>query len=209
MAAPPPNRAAAGAARRIALLDPARDAEAAEIAAAAARGTPKAGRSAVADARRDAETTLYGVSVGEALVAVYALRIAGLSAELALLAVGPPQRRQGHGRACLADAFARIGGRPLVVETDADALGFFRAAGFKLVGKRHPPGGSPRYRLGWHAPRPPLPDRRPLHLLPPPLHGNGAVANQGSSGQRAGVKASSDGDGTAASPGAPTPVPSG
>ncbi len=141
--------------RQIGPLDPSQDDEAAAILAAATwEGTGSAGAAALAAARHDHDTVVRGATVDGELVAVYALRLAGASAELALLAVAPPHRRHGHGRACLTDALRRAGRRPLVVETDDDALAFYTAAGFKLIGKRRHPSGTVRYRLGWHAPRP-------------------------------------------------------
>jgi hypothetical protein len=58
---------------------------------------------------------------------------------------------------CLYDALLRSGKRPVVVECDERCFPFFRAVGFKLVGKRKTADGSARYRLGWHAPRPKAP----------------------------------------------------
>jgi hypothetical protein len=47
---------------------------------------------------------------------------------------------------------ARSGRRPLVAETDEEGLGFYKACGFKMVGRRKHPSGAVRYRIGWHAP---------------------------------------------------------
>lgn len=117
-------------------------------------GTVDAGADALSAARADRETTLYALIDGGELVAVYALRRHGLSLEVPLLAVAEGRRRQGFGRACLADALRRAGKRPLVAEADDATLAFYRAVGFKLVGKRRADDGVTRYRLGWHAPRP-------------------------------------------------------
>ncbi len=134
-------------------LDPTRDAEAAAILAACTLdGTPEAGRAVLADARCDPERDIYGLAVGDTLVAVCVTRKAPLSVEITHLAVAGARRRQGYGRACLQDALRRAGKRPLVVETDEAGLGFYRACGFKLVGRRRHPSGAARYRLGWHAP---------------------------------------------------------
>jgi len=124
------------------------------LAACTAEGTAEAGRAALAAARTDPKTMLYGLVDGGELVAVYGLRKSGLSLEVTLLAVAEGRRRRGFGRACLQDALRRAGKRPLVAEMDDDALGFYRAVGFKLVGRRRHPSGTVRYRLGWHAPRP-------------------------------------------------------
>lgn len=158
-----------GAGDGIGSLDPDREPEAATIlAAATGGGSPTVGAAVLAAARRDPETEVFGrVDRGE-LVAVYTLRRAGLSMEIPLLAVAPAHRRRGHGRACLTDALARAGKRPLVAETDDGGLPFYRAVGFKLVGKRRDPSGAVRYRLGWHAPRPGLAERSPLQLFAPP-----------------------------------------
>jgi ribosomal protein S18 acetylase RimI-like enzyme len=147
--------ATAAAAVRIAPLDPGRDKVAAAIlAAATGAGTVERGRAVLAEARNDPNAAVYGLTVGDELAAVYVLRKVSLMNEIACLAVAEGHRRQGHGRACLHDALLRSGRRPLVVETDEAGLGFYKACGFKLVGKRKRPDGGVRYRLGWHAPLP-------------------------------------------------------
>jgi ribosomal protein S18 acetylase RimI-like enzyme len=146
---------AASAAVSIAALDPARDETAAAIIAAAmGEGSTERGREVVAGARNEPDSAIYGLTVNDELAAVYVLRKAKLMNEIACLAVAAGHRRQGHGRACLYDALLRSGRRPLVVETDDEAVGFYKACGFKLVGKRKRPDGTVRYRLGWHAPLP-------------------------------------------------------
>jgi len=146
---------AAPAAVSIAALDPARDEAAAAIfAAATGEGTIERGRAKIAEARSDPAASVYGLTVDDELAAVYILRKVTLMNEIACLAVGEGHRRRGHGRACLYDALLRSGRRPLVVETDDESIGFYRACGFKLVGKRKRPDGGVRYRLGWHAPLP-------------------------------------------------------
>lgn len=124
------------------------------LAAATGAGTPEAGAAVLAEARTDPHRHVYGLVVDQTLVAVYATAKRGLATEVTHLAVRQDARRQGHGRACLVDALRRAGKRPLVAETDEAGLGFYRACGFKLVGKRRHPDGAVRYRLGWHAPRP-------------------------------------------------------
>jgi ribosomal protein S18 acetylase RimI-like enzyme len=150
------NSTAGGtAAVSIAPLDPAHDEAAAVIVAAATgAGTVERGRKIIAEARSDADAAVFGLFAGEELAAVYVLRKANLMNEIACLAVDEAHRRRGHGRACLYDALLRSRRRPLVVETDDGAVGFYNACGFKLVGKRTRPDGVVRYRLGWHAPLP-------------------------------------------------------
>jgi ribosomal protein S18 acetylase RimI-like enzyme len=139
----------------IAPLEPAREEAAAAILAACTfEGTVERGRAVIAEARRDPKAEVYGLTAGGELAAVYVLRKVRLINEIASLAVAEGHRRRGHGRACLYDALLRSGRRPLVVETDDEALGFYKACGFKLVGKRKRPDGVVRYRLGWHAPSP-------------------------------------------------------
>jgi len=130
------------------------EAAAAILAAATGVGTIDGGREVINRTRSDPDSALYGLTVGDELVAVYVLRKVTLMNEIACLAVAEGHRRRGHGRACLYDALLRSGRRPLVVETDDDAFGFYKACGFKLVGKRKRSDGTVRYRLGWHAPLP-------------------------------------------------------
>jgi len=115
--------------------------------------TAAAGRTLLAALRADPETALYGLVFEETVLLVYALRRVPMSLEISHVAVAPPLRKQGLGRACLHDALARAGAKPLVAETDDAGLPFLKACGFKLFGKRRAPDGSVRYRLGAHAPR--------------------------------------------------------
>jgi GNAT superfamily N-acetyltransferase len=136
-------------------LDPEYDAEAAAIlAACAGDGSREQGSVMVHAARTDPASSLFGVFADGRLVGVYVMRRATMSNEIALLAITPEHRRRGYGRMCLHDALLRSGRRPLVVEADDAMLPFYKAVGFKLVGKRKGPDGAPRYRLGWHAPMP-------------------------------------------------------
>jgi ribosomal protein S18 acetylase RimI-like enzyme len=136
-------------------LDPARDEAAAAILATCTfEGTVEAGRAILRAARADEASEVYGLTVRGDLVAVQILKKIPMSLEVTALAVAEGHRRQGHGRACLTDALRRAGKRPLVAESDEAGLPFYKAVGFKLVGRRTGPGGTPRYRLGWHAPTP-------------------------------------------------------
>jgi ribosomal protein S18 acetylase RimI-like enzyme len=142
-------------------LDAAFDDAAAEIlAAATGAGTVERGREIVAEARGDENSALYGLFIDGELAGAYVLRRATMMNEISYLAIAEGHRRQGHGRMCLFDALLRSGKRPLVVETDEDALAFYKRVGFKMVGKRKHASGATRYRLGWHAPLP-KPDGSP------------------------------------------------
>lgn len=86
------------------------------------------------------------------MVAAYALRKDGLANDLAFIVVVPGERRRGIGRTLLQDALRRSGRRPLAAQTPEDILPFFKACGFKLVGRRVQPNGEVHFRVGWHTP---------------------------------------------------------
>ncbi len=145
----------ADSAARVAIrtLGSALDEDAAAIlAVATGAGTVQRGREVLAELRRNEAVELYGLFVGEGLVAVYALRRDTPANEITHLAVKEGERHKGYGRACLQDALRRSGARPLTVETDDDAVAFYKTCGFKIIGRRRHPSGTLRYRLGWHAP---------------------------------------------------------
>jgi ribosomal protein S18 acetylase RimI-like enzyme len=130
-----------------------RDAEAAALLAeATGEGTADAAQAALEAIRAGgADRVLGAVQQGE-LVGAYGLRRDGMANEVAIIAVAAAHRRRGIGRLLLQDALRRSGKRPLVAETDEEGLGFYKACGFKLVGRRKQPSGAFRYRVGWHAP---------------------------------------------------------
>jgi GNAT superfamily N-acetyltransferase len=86
------------------------------------------------------------------MVAAYALRKDGLANDLAFIVVLPGERRHGIGRTLLQDALRRSGRRPLAAQTPEDILPFFKACGFKLVGRCVQPDGEVHFRVGWHTP---------------------------------------------------------
>ncbi|MFM9107058.1 MAG: hypothetical protein ACKOWF_10220 [Chloroflexota bacterium] len=89
------------------------------------------------------------------LLALYVVRKNGLATDLLLIVVDQDADPELQlERLAVRDAGARIGRRPLTVETSERALDWYRGLGFKLVGKRRKPDGSVGYRLGWHAPKP-------------------------------------------------------
>ncbi len=138
-------------------LDLGLDAIAAEILAPATEvGTIEAAASLIATSRSDENAAIYGMTADDRVIAVYLTRRIPLSVEVTAIAVAPDSRGKGHGRACLQDALRRAGKLPLVVETPENSVGFFKRCGFKIVSRRLPPDGQPRFKLGWHAPRPPI-----------------------------------------------------
>jgi GNAT superfamily N-acetyltransferase len=86
------------------------------------------------------------------MVAATGLRRDGLSNDVAFLVVVPGERLRGIGRAMLHDALRRSGRRPLAAQVPEDTLPFFKACGFKLVGRRPQPDGEIQFRVGWHTP---------------------------------------------------------
>ena len=114
-------------------------------------------RPEIAGAMLDALGTLPDsqVFVGlreHAIAAAYAIRKDGLANDLPVIVVAANQRRKGIGRALLQDALRRSGRRPLAAQTPEEILPFFKACGFKLVGRRVQPSGETWFRVGWHAP---------------------------------------------------------
>jgi GNAT superfamily N-acetyltransferase len=74
-----------------------------------ALGTTETAAMAIASLRDDPDGEVYGWVDGDALIAVYGLRKAGLSFELPWLAVAPSWRGQRYGRSALVDALRRCG----------------------------------------------------------------------------------------------------
>ena len=126
-------------------------AAAAILAACTSRGTLSAGAALLSTLRADPDSVVYGLTVDEDLVAVYALRKTRLSMEMTLLVVAEPLRGRGYGRACLADAMRRAGRWPLVVDADASTWRFFQSAGFRLVSRHRGEDGATRVRFAWHS----------------------------------------------------------
>jgi GNAT superfamily N-acetyltransferase len=112
----------------------------------------EAAAQAIAELRGVDKSAIYGAYVNRDLVAAYGIQRDGMANTIAVIGVRGDHQRRGIGRLCLQDALRRSGKRPLVAETDDDGLGFYKACGFKLVGRRVHPSGRVRYRLGWHAP---------------------------------------------------------
>jgi GNAT superfamily N-acetyltransferase len=131
----------------------ARDAEAAAILAdATGAGTADAAQERIAAARAEAPDRVFGGLLDGTLVGAYTLQRDGMANIVGIIGVEKGHRRRGIGRTLLLDALRRSGRRPLVAETDEETLGFYKACGFKMVGRRKQPSGTFRYRVGWHAP---------------------------------------------------------
>lgn len=91
-----------------------------------------------------------GVVVVEAEAGFLVARLIGDEAEVLTLAIDPSRQRQGHGRALLAEAEARLKqagcARILleVAEDNAPARALYTAAGYRPVGRRKDYYASPR-----------------------------------------------------------------
>lgn len=134
-------------------LEKEHDAKAAMILTAATfEGTEESGQRALDDPRTGGNDRALGAWLNDELVGVYTLKRDGMANEIAHIAVHANHRGSGYGRVLLHDALRRSGRRPVVAETDDDALGFYKSCGFKLVGRRNHKDYGVRYRLGWHAP---------------------------------------------------------
>ncbi|MEJ7839200.1 MAG: GNAT family N-acetyltransferase [Thermomicrobiales bacterium] len=122
------------------------------LAPAVLAGTEEAAALRITELKAESKTVLYGGFVDQNMIAAYVLCRDGMANEISLIAVAENHRKRGIGRLLLQDALRRSGKRPLVAETDEDGLDFYKACGFKLVGRRKQPSGAFRYRIGWHAP---------------------------------------------------------
>jgi CubicO group peptidase (beta-lactamase class C family) len=111
----------------------------------------------IADRYRDPHARLLGVLVEKSWetqavppgtpIACIGLEPRGSDeAEIRSLAVLPEWRRQGFARALIFGACDQLGLRAVEAETDADAVGFYRAVGFAVerLGERYP--GVERFR---------------------------------------------------------------
>jgi ribosomal protein S18 acetylase RimI-like enzyme len=136
------------------LLPPELDPDAARMLAdCPALGSVEAAAAAIAALRADPDGEVFGWLDGGELIAVYGLRKARLSFELPWLAVAQSMRARRYGRSALVDALRRCGRKPMTVEVDESAKGWFEGIGFRTVGRRPSPDGELRYRMGWYAPR--------------------------------------------------------
>jgi GNAT superfamily N-acetyltransferase len=97
---------------------------------------------------------VYATYEGDEAVGGYFLARVPMACEILMMCVRPDCRRQGVGRLMCMDALFRAGKRPLVLTANDESVGFAKAVGFKIFGKRRQPDGTFLTRLGWHAPRP-------------------------------------------------------
>lgn len=95
----------------------------------------------------------FAVTLDDLVVGGYLMIGIPMANEIVLLAIDPAYRHRGFGRMCCMDALFRSGKKPLVLSANDASVGFAKAVGFKLVGKRKQPDGTMLTRLGWHAPR--------------------------------------------------------
>ena len=125
--------------------------EMAQVVIAAAAPEPRAD-AMIATLAEIPDAQVFGGYREGIMVATYALRRDGMANDLALIAVIPGEQKRGIGRSLLQDALRRSGKRPLAAQTPEDVLPFFKACGFKLVGRRVQPSGEVHFRVGWHTP---------------------------------------------------------
>lgn len=123
------------------------------LAEATGENTVEAAQIVIDRARTGGNDRVIGGWLNDQLIGAYTIERDGMANQVTIIAVTPEFRRQGFGKMMLLDALRRSGRRPLTAETDEDALGFYKASGFKMVGRRKHPSGVFRYRVGWHAPR--------------------------------------------------------
>lgn len=137
-------------------LDPDREADAARLMVAALPDvSPEGAAGFFRVMAEDPGGAVHLASEEGRPVALYVLRKVGVTTELLMIAVDPavdPARQLEL--AAVRDAAIRVGKRPLTVETSEQALAWYKALGFKVVGKRPRPDGTVSYRLGWHGPKP-------------------------------------------------------
>ena len=134
---------------------PEHDAPLADLLTHVLPGASPAGAAAfLAQLRANPSMALYAAFADGRPLALYVLRKVGVTTELVLVGVAPDADASlGLETAAVRDAGARVGKRPLTVETTEAAMAWYKAHGFRLVGRRKRPDGSWSFRLGWHAPR--------------------------------------------------------
>lgn len=135
-------------------LAPESDALAADLLAeATGENSAEAAQIVIERSREGGQDRVIGGWLNDQLIGAYTIERDGMANQVTLIAVAPDFRRKGFGKTMLLDALRRSGRRPLIAETDEDALDFYKKSGFKMVGRRKHPSGVFRYRVGWHAPR--------------------------------------------------------
>ncbi|HEU0165654.1 MAG TPA: GNAT family N-acetyltransferase, partial [Thermomicrobiales bacterium] len=106
------------------------------LAPATGAGTAKAALAKIIELRAEEKAGFYGGYINGELIGAYGMRRDGMANTIAIIAVREDFRRKGIGRALLTDALYRSARRPLTAETDDEGLAFYKACGFKLVGRR-------------------------------------------------------------------------
>lgn len=95
-------------------------------------------------------TSLFGLMMGETVVAVMGIRLDSQSvAEILHIAAREGSRGKGYGRQLIALVVQEEALRTLYAETDRDAVGFYQRCGFAIesLGEKYP--GVERFLCRW------------------------------------------------------------
>jgi ribosomal protein S18 acetylase RimI-like enzyme len=125
-----------------------RDADVLDVLAEAVGGDTTKTADVLARYRRDRAWQLLTAELGGRCVGVAGYTVDDSEVTLLHIAVVPTDRRTGYGRALISAVLARNQHcQRVVAETDADAVGFYRALGFvvTLLGEKY--AGIERFRV--------------------------------------------------------------
>lgn len=106
---------------------------------------PERIRRKLEDYRTEPGRQVFVWSVDGRTVSAAGVREVGEAAEILHLGTAPGEEGRGYARALLHAVAAHLNAAKLLAETDDDAVGFYRRAGFEVT-PAPPRGGSSRYR---------------------------------------------------------------
>ncbi|GMA16165.1 GNAT family N-acetyltransferase [Deinococcus metallilatus] len=105
---------------------------------------PERIRRTLEEYRSDPERHVFAWVMDGQPVSAAGLRQHGEAVEVLHLGTAAGEEGRGHARALLRALAAHLNAAPLVAETDDNAVGFYRRAGFEVT-TAPPKGGRPRY----------------------------------------------------------------